>query len=96
MGLYAISVDTVFCHQAFADSLGGLPFQLLADFERSVVRDWGVRREDVAGYHGMPTRSVFIVDREQKVRWAWVRTKEHPLPDYDEVIAEAEKVAAAA
>ena len=87
-------MDTVFCHQAFADSLGGLPFQLLADFERTVVTDWGVRRDDVAGYHGMPARSVFVVDRERTVRWVWVRTKETPLPDYGEVIAAAEKVAA--
>ncbi len=57
------------------------------------MRDYGVRREDVAGYHGMPTRSVFIVDREQRVRWAWVRTKEQPMPYYDEVIAEAAKLA---
>ena len=86
----------MFCHQAFADSLGGLPFQLLADFERSVVTDWGVRRDDVAGYSGMPTRSVFVLDQERKVRWSWVRTKDMPLPDYEVVIAEADKVAAEA
>jgi len=42
----------------------------------------------------MPTRSVFVLDRDGVVRWTWVRTKEQPLPDYDVVIAEAEKVAA--
>jgi len=66
---------------------------MLADFERTVVTEWGVRRDDVPGYSGMPTRSVFIVDREQVIRWTWVRTKEIPLPDYDEVIREAERIA---
>jgi peroxiredoxin len=93
LGIYGISVDSVFSHKAFAEQLGGLPFELLADFERTVVTEWGVRREDVAGYSGMPLRSVFILDQEGVVRWRWVRTKEEPLPNYDSVIDEARKVA---
>ena len=58
-----------------------------------MVDAWGVRREDVKGYSGMPTRSVFVLDQEGLVRWRWVRTKEEPLPDFDLVIAEAKKVA---
>ncbi len=54
---------------------------------------WGVMREDVAGYRGMPQRSVFILDPEGIVRWTWMRSKEQPLPDYDEVIAAARRVA---
>ena len=88
-----MSVDSVFSHQAFAEQLGGLPYELLADFERTVVEEWGVMRTDVPGYRGMPTRSIFILDAEGKVCWTWVRTKEEPLPDYDLVIAEARKVA---
>lgn len=61
-----------------------------------MVEQWGVMRTDVAGYRGMPLRSVFVVDREGVVRWTWVRTQDMPLPDYDVVIAEARKVAEAA
>jgi peroxiredoxin len=59
-----------------------------------VVTDWGVRRDDVEGYRGMPTRSVFILDREGIVRYAWVRSKEQPQPDFNQVIAEARRIAA--
>ena len=96
IGIYGVSVDSVFSHQAFAEQLGGLPFDLLSDFERTAVEQWGVMRTDVPGYRGMPTRSVFILDGEGTVRWTWVRTKEEPLPDYDLVIAEAKKVSSAA
>ena len=96
IALYAISVDSVYSHQAFAESLGGLPFELLADFERKVVGEWGVRRDDVAGYAGMPLRTVFVLDSAATVRWRWVRTKEQPLPDPDEVLARAGDVAAGA
>ena len=95
IGLYGVSVDSVFSHKAFAEQLGGLPYELLADFERKVVSEWGVRRDDVVGYSGMPQRSVFILDREGVVRWRWVRSKEQPLPDVEEVLAEAKQVAAA-
>jgi peroxiredoxin len=58
-----------------------------------MVEAYGVRREDVAGYSGMPMRSVFIVDRDGVIRWTWARRQEQPLPDYDEVIAAAREVA---
>lgn len=86
----------MFSHQAFATDLGGLPFDLIGDFERKMVTDYGVRRDDVEGYSGMAKRSVFIIDRKGIIRWTWVRTKDEPLPDYDVVIAEAKKVAATA
>jgi peroxiredoxin len=93
VAVYAISVDSVFSHRAFAKELGGLPYELLADFERKLVEAYGVRREDVAGYSGMPNRSIFIVDREGVIRWTWVRSQEQPFPDYEEVAATAIAVA---
>ena len=86
----------MFSHQAFATELGGLPFELIGDFERKMVTDYGVRRDDVEGYSGMARRTVFIIDRESIIRWTWEPTKEVRLPDYDLVIAEAKKIAAAA
>ena len=53
IGIYGISVDSVFSHQAFVKELGGLPYELIADFERKMVTDYGVRRDDekqIAGY----------------------------------------------
>ena len=59
-----------------------------------MVDVYRVRREDVPGYSGMPNRSVFIVDPQGIIRWTWVRSQEQPLPDFDEVVTEAKKVAA--
>ena len=86
-------MDSVFSHEAFAKELGGLPFELIADFERSMVTDYGVRRDDVAGYSGMAKRAVYVIDKTGTVRWTWERSREQPQPDYDEVLAEAKKVA---
>lgn len=59
-----------------------------------MVDAYGVRREDVPGYSGMPTRSVFVIDPDGVVRWRWVRSQDQPLPDFDEVIRVAKEVAA--
>jgi peroxiredoxin len=83
----------VYSHQAFAKELGGLPFELIADFERKMVTDYGVRRDDVAGYSGMAKRVVYVIDKTGTVRWVWERSREQPLPDYDQVLAEAKKIA---
>ena len=93
IGIYGISVDSVFSHEAFAKELGGLPYELIADFERTMVTDYGVRRDDVAGYRGMAKRAVYVIDRSGVIRWAWERSKDQPLPDFDQVMAEARKVA---
>jgi peroxiredoxin len=95
VGLYGISVDSIFSHKAFVEQLGGLPFELIADFERKMVEAYGVRRDDVPGYSGMPQRSVFVVDHDGVVRWTWQRSLEQPLPDFDLVIAEARRIATA-
>lgn len=95
IGIYGISVDSVFSHKAFAEQLGGLPFELLADFERKMVDAYGVRRDDVAGYSGMPQRSIFVVDPKGTIRWTWVRKQGEPLPDFDKVVAMAREIAGA-
>jgi len=93
IGIYGISVDSVFSHQAFAKELGGLPFDLIGDFERKMVTDYGVRRDDVEGYAGLARRTVFVIDGSGTVTYTWVTSPEQRQPDYDLVIEEARKAA---
>lgn len=93
IGIYGISVDSVFSHQAFAKELDGLPFDLIGDFERKMVTDYGVRRDDVQGYAGLARRTVFVIDRDGAITYTWVTSPEQRQPDYDLVIEEARKAA---
>ena len=86
-------MDSVFSHTAFAKELGGLPYDLIGDFERKMVTDYDVRRDDVVGYSGMARRTIFVIDSEGVIRWTWLTSREQSLPDYDAVIAIARKVA---
>src|SRR2546423_12502324 len=81
VGIYGISVDSVFSHQAFAKELGGLPFDLIGDFERKMVTDYGVRRDDVAGSSGMGRRTIFLIGRGGGVPRARGGAREEPEAD---------------
>jgi peroxiredoxin len=58
-----------------------------------MVTDYGVRRDDVAGYSGMARRAIFVVDHDGIIRWTWITSREQRLPDYDAVMEEAKRVA---
>jgi peroxiredoxin len=64
-----ISVDGVWCHQAFAKDRR-LRFPLLADFEPkgAVARTYGVYRDE----DGTSERALFVLDRDGVIRWSCV------------------------
>ncbi|HEX4602105.1 MAG TPA: redoxin domain-containing protein [Gemmatimonadales bacterium] len=67
--LLGISVDGVWCHQAFAENRR-LHFPLLADFEPkgAVAQRYGVYR----GADGTSDRALFVIDPEGIIRWRYV------------------------
>lgn len=77
-----ISVDSIPCHVAYAKSLGGLSYDLLADFhpKGEVARKYGVWLEE-KGFSG---RAIFIVDKNGKI--AYVNIHEILDPPKNEVL----------
>jgi peroxiredoxin 2/4 len=62
--ILAISADSPFVHAAFQRERA-LPFPLLSDVHRAVIRDYAVLDED----RNVAYRSTFIVDRDGVLRW---------------------------
>lgn len=71
--LLGISVDSVYCHAAFARE-AQLRFPLLADFQPrgGVARRYGVYR----GGLGVSARGLFVLDRQGRIRFS------HVYPDF--------------
>lgn len=71
----SISVDSQAAKTAWADSMGGISFDLLADFEPKgeVARMYGVYRDK----EGFSERALFIVNKEGKIAYKAV----HNLPE---------------
>ena len=67
--MLGISVDGVWCHQAFEKDRN-LHFPLLADFEPkgAVAKKYGVYR----GEDGITERALFVIDGDGIIRWSYV------------------------
>jgi len=70
----AISVDAGPSKKAWAESLGGISYDLLSDFHPhgKVATDYGVMRAD-----GISERAVFVVGKDGKIAWA----KQYQIPE---------------
>ena len=80
-----ISVDSFFALKAFHDQQQ-LNFPLLSDFNKHVIRDYGVFNEDMIGLKGIAKRAVFVLDKDGVVRHREVLDDARNEPDYQKVI----------
>jgi glutaredoxin len=76
-----LSVDSVPCLKAWADSLNGITYPLLSDFypHGGVAKKYGVLRKD-----GRSERAIFILDRHGIVRYVDIHDIDKQ-PDNDEL-----------
>lgn len=81
-----ISTDTPFSNKAFAEQ-NGLTFPVLSDYNREVTKAFGIAFPDLAGLKGLTVakRSVFVLDKQAVVRYAWISEDPKKEPDYAEV-----------
>lgn len=81
-----ISVDAPFSNKAFAEK-NNLTFPLLSDYTRDVSRKYAGLYEDFSGLKGYTAakRSVFVVDKNGTIRYAWISDNPGAEPNYDEV-----------
>jgi glutaredoxin-dependent peroxiredoxin len=95
VNVIGVSVDGPFANKAFKDA-NSLNFPLLSDYARKAVKEYGVELDNFAGLKGYVAakRAVFILDKDQNVRFKWVGDNPGVEPDYDTVAKEAEKVKA--
>jgi peroxiredoxin len=66
--LFGVSVDSRWCHAAFAENRR-LRFRLLADFEPkgAMARRYGAYRDT----DGTSERALFVLDRDGAIRWSY-------------------------
>ena len=84
--VFGISVDTFFTLKAFHDQQR-FNFPLLSDFNKQVIRDYGVFNEDMIGLKGIAKRAVFVLDKDGVVRHSEVLEDARNEPDYQKVYA---------
>jgi glutaredoxin-dependent peroxiredoxin len=95
VNVVGISVDGPFSNKGFKDA-NGINFPLLSDYGREAVKAYGVTLENFAGLKGYTAsrRAVFVLDKDQNVRFKWIGENPGIEPEYNTVAKEAEKVKA--
>jgi peroxiredoxin len=76
-----VSVDTFFAQKAWADQQK-LNFPLLSDFNKDVIRKYGVVNPDMIGLKDIAKRAVFVIDRSGVVRHREVLEDARNEPNY--------------
>ena len=81
-----ISVNDPFSNKVFAEK-NRLAFPLLSDYNRKVIKAYGVESPDFAGLKGFTVarRSIFILDKEGIVRYVWIAGNSEIEPDYNKI-----------
>jgi len=80
-----ISVDTFFALKAFRDQQQ-LTFPLLSDFNKDMIRRYGVFNEDMIGLTGIAKRAVFVLDKNGLVLYREVLEDARNEPNYEAVL----------
>ena len=79
--VFGISTDTFFTLKAWGDQQK-FGFPLLSDYNKDVIRAYGVVNPDMIGLKNIAKRSVFVIDRSGTVRYREVLEDARNEPDY--------------
>jgi peroxiredoxin len=79
-----VSTDTFFALKAWGDAQQ-LNFPLLSDYNKDVIRKYGVVNPDMIGLKDISKRAVFVIDRAGVVRHREVLDDARNEPDYENV-----------
>ena len=88
-----ISVNDPFSNKAFAEK-NRLPFPILSDYNRQVIKAYGIETTDFVGLKGysVAKRSIFIIDKNGVIRYVWTTEDPSVEPDYKEIEDALEKI----
>jgi peroxiredoxin len=81
-----VSVNDPFSNKGFAEK-NYLPYPILSDYNREVIKQYGLELENFSGLQGytVAKRSIFVLDRQGVIRYMWVSDNPELEPNYEEL-----------
>ena len=71
----------------------GLPFNILIDESRAVLKDYGVWHAVGIDAWNIARPALFLIDRSGAIRYSFVADKQHEFPDHAEILQAIERLA---
>lgn len=92
ISIVGVSTDSAYSHQAFADQ-HNLGFPLVSDGDGAIAAAYGVlEQEGLEGHRTVARRSVFVLDADGIVRYAWATDEYEELPDLEAIRTAVEAI----
>jgi peroxiredoxin len=82
--VFGVSTDTFFSLKAWGDQQK-LTFPLLSDYNKDVIRTYGVVNPDMIGLKDISKRAVFVIGRDGTVKHREVLDDARNEPDYSKI-----------
>ena len=79
-----VSTDTFFALKAWADAQH-FTFPLLSDYNKTVIRQYGVVNPDMIGLKDIAKRATFVIDRAGTITYREILDDARNEPDYGKV-----------
>ncbi len=81
-----VSVNDPFSNKGFAEK-NYLPYPILSDYSREVVKKYGLELQDFAGLKGytVAKRSIFVLDEKGVISYMWVSDDPKVEPNYQQI-----------
>lgn len=93
-GLIGISVNSLHSHRSWKEKMG-LSIPLLSDIDAKISQIYDVMCSEDSILKGHSTRAIFVVDRDQVIRYRWVASNIHFQPDYGEILSKVVEIESA-
>lgn len=81
-----ISVDSTFAQEGWTKQYG-IKIPLLSDFNKEIIVKYGTIYPDgvFLGMNGVSKRSVFVIDKEGKIKYSEILEDAGKLPDFEKI-----------
>ncbi len=89
--LFGVSVSSTRSHRAWKENLG-IDFPLLSDFDAKVTKMYDVMMSEDSLLKGHSNRAIFMIDKDQVIRFRWIPVDHHAQPDYDMILRKVQEI----
>ena len=64
----------------------GLPFNILIDESRDVLRAYGVWHRVGLDAWNIARPALFLIDRDRRIRYSFIAERQHEFPGHEEIV----------
>ncbi|MFB6357218.1 MAG: redoxin domain-containing protein [bacterium] len=82
--IMGVSVDSPFALEAWKEQ-EGFDLPMLSDFNREMIEDYDVKRDELLGLKEVANRAAFVIDGDGIIQYSWETDDPGQIPPFNEI-----------